>query len=124
MYKGHLNRTAYIKVRFTQSVEHRSPLWARIFHFIFCRLRRAPGRSTGPIQMKSSMTFIRGIGQNDHLKEKWRRYWFLEHDSLNKRVLALRLIWSFKAFYVSFNNISVILRLGRRRYPISFLERL
>ena len=32
-----------------------------IFHFVFCRFRRAPGRSTGPIQMKSSMTSIRVI---------------------------------------------------------------
>ena len=36
-------------------------LWARIFHSVYCRFRRAPGRSTGSIQMKSSMTFIRGI---------------------------------------------------------------
>ena len=32
-----------------------------IFHFVFCRFRRAPGRSTGPMQMKSSMTSIRDI---------------------------------------------------------------
>ena len=32
-----------------------------IFHFVFCRFRRAPGRSTGPMQMKSSMTSIRVI---------------------------------------------------------------
>ena len=31
------------------------------FHFVFCRFRRAPDRSTGPMQMKSSMTSIRGI---------------------------------------------------------------
>ena len=37
------------------------PLWARIFHFVFCRFRRASDRSTGPIQIKSSMTSIRGI---------------------------------------------------------------
>ena len=39
----------------------RVPLWARIFHFVFCRFRRAPDRSTGPMQMKSSMTSIRSI---------------------------------------------------------------
>ena len=32
-----------------------------IFHFVFCRFRRAPVRSTGPMQMKSSMTSIRVI---------------------------------------------------------------
>ena len=30
-------------------------------HYVFCRFRRSPGRSTGPIQMKSSMTSIRDI---------------------------------------------------------------
>ena len=40
------------------------------FHFVFCRFRRASGRSTGIMQMKSSITFIRGISvhrENDHL---------------------------------------------------------
>ena len=32
-----------------------------IFHFVFCRFRRAPVRSTGPMQMKSSLTSIRVI---------------------------------------------------------------
>ena len=58
------------QARIVQSVEHQtSNLWfvgsnptmGRIFHFVFCQFRCAPGRSTGPIQMKSSMTFIRGI---------------------------------------------------------------
>ena len=39
----------------------RVALWARIYHSVFCRFRRAPGRSTGPIQLKSSMTYIGGI---------------------------------------------------------------
>ena len=39
----------------------RVPQWARIFLFVFCRFRCASGGSTGPIQIKSSMTFIRGI---------------------------------------------------------------
>ena len=60
MCKGHINNTAFNKVRVAQSVEHqttglrtwvRIPLWAKTFHFVFCRFRRAPGKSTGPIQM-------------------------------------------------------------------------
>ena len=42
--------------------------------------------------MKSSITFIRGIWVhkvNNHLKEKWRRYFFLTHGSLNKCALPL-----------------------------------
>ena len=31
----------------------------KFFHFVFCRFRRSPDRSTGPMQMKSSMTSIR-----------------------------------------------------------------
>ena len=49
-----------------------------LVHFVFCRFRGAPSRSTGPIQMKSRMTFILGIKvhrKNEHLKEKWRRYY-------------------------------------------------
>ena len=42
----------------------RVPLWAIIFHFVFCRFRRAPDRSTGPVQMKSSVTSIRSIVTN------------------------------------------------------------
>ena len=52
------------------------PAFGSDFYFVFCCSRRAPGRSTGPIQMVSSMTFIRGnrCRENDHLREKWRRY--------------------------------------------------
>ena len=58
------------QARLAQLVEHQTshlrvessqPAVTRIFHFVFCRFRRAPDRSTGPIQMKSSMTSIRGI---------------------------------------------------------------
>ena len=61
------------QARLAQSVEHQtlnrrvvgsSPtVDKKFFHFVFCRFRRrrAPGRSTGPIQMKSSMTSIRVI---------------------------------------------------------------
>ena len=54
---------------------HHSPrssallLWERNSHFVFCRFRHAPNRSTGPIQMKSSLTFIRGIKCIDHDNE-------------------------------------------------------
>ena len=41
----------------------RVSLWARTFHFVVCCFRRAPGRLTGPIHMKSSMAFIRGANQ-------------------------------------------------------------
>ena len=70
MYKGNSNRTAFIKSRVAQSVQHRTtnlkvrvrvPQLARIFHFVCCRFQCAPGKSTVPIQMKSSMTFIRGM---------------------------------------------------------------
>ena len=59
------------QARLAQSVEHQT--WNRrakrssptvdkdFFHFVFCRFRRALVRSTGPMQMKSSMTSIRGI---------------------------------------------------------------
>ena len=59
------------QARLAQSVEHQT--WNRrvvgssptvdkdFFHFVFCRLRRAPGKSNSPMQMKSSMTSIRGI---------------------------------------------------------------
>ena len=59
------------QARLAQSVEHQT-LNLRIvgssptvdnefFHFGFCRFRRIPGRSTGPMQMKSSMTSFRVI---------------------------------------------------------------
>ena len=85
-YKGHLNRTAFIESRVAQSVENRnsnlkvvglSPIVGNIFNFVFCCIRRVPGRSTGPIQMKSTMTPILCIQvhrENDTSKEKWRRY--------------------------------------------------
>ena len=54
------------QARLAQSVEHQT-LNRRVVgssptvdkKFVFCRFRRAPGRSTGPMQMKSSMTSIR-----------------------------------------------------------------
>ena len=58
------------QARLAQSVEHQtlnrkvvgsSPTVDKKFSFVFCRFRRAPGRSTGPMQMKSSMTSIRVI---------------------------------------------------------------
>ena len=86
MYIGHFYNSAFNKRREAQSVEHQTtdlravgsnPTMGKNFHFVFCRSRRAPCRSTGPIQIKSSITFILGIKvhrDNDHLKEKWRRY--------------------------------------------------
>ena len=71
---------SFQKARLAQSVEYQtsdlrvvgsSPTVGKNFSF-FCRFRCAPGRSTSPIQMKSSMTCIRGIyvqRENDHLKE-------------------------------------------------------
>ena len=68
--KGNLNRTAFIKSRAAQSKQHRttnlkivssSPTMEKNFSFRICRFRHAPGRSTGPIQMKSSMPSVRGI---------------------------------------------------------------
>ena len=70
MFKVNFNMTAFIKTRLAQSVEHRaiyskvvvsSPTVLRIFHNIFCRCRRAPGRLADTLQMKLIMTFIRGI---------------------------------------------------------------
>ena len=65
MYKGHLNMTVFIKARLAQYISQgcwsESHCGQEFFHFVFCRFRCAPDRSTGPIQMKSSMTFIRGI---------------------------------------------------------------
>ena len=67
--KGNSNMTAYIKARLAQLVDHRathpkvvgsSLTLAKTFHFVFCRFWRTPRRLTGPIQMKSSMTFIPG----------------------------------------------------------------
>ena len=59
------------QARLAQSVEHQTlnrrvvglnpHCGQEIFHSEFCRFRRAPGRSTGPMQMKSSMTSIRVI---------------------------------------------------------------
>ena len=58
------------QARLAQSVEHQtlnrrvvgsSPTVEEIFHFVFCRFRRAPGRSASPMQMKSSITSIRVI---------------------------------------------------------------
>ena len=55
--------------RLAQSVEHQtlnrrvvgsSPTVDKKF-FVFFHFRRAPGKSTGPMQMKSSMTSIRVI---------------------------------------------------------------
>ena len=70
MFKGNSNRTAFIKALLAQSVDHRatnlkdvcsSPTVGKNFSsFVFCRFRHAPDRSAGPIQMKSSMKFIRG----------------------------------------------------------------
>ena len=68
MYKGHLNRArpcssvgcaSDFKFNGYGFESHYVTLF--FFHFVFCRFRHAPGRSTGPIQMKSSMTFIRCI---------------------------------------------------------------
>ena len=68
IYKYHFNKTAFIKARVAQSVEHQARNlkdvgWSltvgKNFHFVFCRFRRASGRSTGPIQ-KITLTFIRG----------------------------------------------------------------
>ena len=41
--------------------------------FLFCnfRLFRAAGSSTGPIQMKSGMTFIRGNGCIERVKDNF-----------------------------------------------------
>ena len=67
MYKGHSNSTAFIKARVAQSVKNQarnlkvvgsSPNADKNFSFFV--LFFAPDRSTGHIQMKSSMTFIRG----------------------------------------------------------------
>ena len=65
MYKRHFNRIVFIKNPGSSWLEIsvlcvRVPLWARIFHFVFCRFRRAPGRLTVLIQMRSNMTFIKG----------------------------------------------------------------
>ena len=59
------------QARLAQSVEHLTlnrrivgsnpTVNKKFFHFVFCRFLRAPGRSTGPMQMKSSMTSIRVI---------------------------------------------------------------
>ena len=59
------------QARLAQSVEHQTlnrrvvgsnpTVDKKFFIFLFCRFRRAPGRSTGPMQMKSSMTSIRVI---------------------------------------------------------------
>ena len=59
------------QARLAQSVEHQtlnrrvvgsSPTVDKKFFILYnCRFRRAPGRSTGPMQMKSSMTSIRVI---------------------------------------------------------------
>ena len=62
-------------------------LWARIFQYVFCRFRCASCRSTGPIQMKSSMTFIRGVWvhrDNDHLKELNIFLWNMDAPGGNK----------------------------------------
>ena len=50
----------------------RIPRWTRIFHIVFRRFRRKPSRSNGPIQIKSSITFIHGIKvhrETAHLKK-------------------------------------------------------
>ena len=58
------------QAQLAQSVEHQtsnfrvvgsSPTVGKNFSFVFCRFRPAPDMSTGPMQMKSSMTSIRGI---------------------------------------------------------------
>ena len=63
-----LNSTAVNKARVAQLEEYQtwslgvlgsSPTVDKTF--VFCRFLRAPSRSTGPIQMISNMTFIRGI---------------------------------------------------------------
>ena len=70
MFISHLSSTAFNKACIAQFVDHQtsdrsalgtSPTLDKNFSFCICRSRRAPGWSTGPIQMKSSMTFIRCI---------------------------------------------------------------
>ena len=62
IYKGHLNNTNFNKDCEAQSVEHRTIDFRAMGSnptvgkkFLICIL------STGPIQMKSNMTFTRGI---------------------------------------------------------------
>ena len=54
MYKVYFNRTAFIKARIVLSVEHQAG------NIKVVGSSPTVGRSTGPIQMKSSLTFIRG----------------------------------------------------------------
>ena len=57
MYKSYFNSTctAFTKgSRYSTGLKIsrlgiRVPLWARLFHFVFCLFPSAPGRSTGPI---------------------------------------------------------------------------
>ena len=102
MYKGHFIITAFNKVRAAQSVDIgleiskmcvRILLWTRMFQFIyFCSFRRATGRSTGPIQMKSSMTFMRGKMTIDIFHEVF---------DIIRRVLGVKLhsIYFIKTWY-------------------------
>ena len=62
------NSTKDKNLSFAQVVEHQTVDLRAVGsnstvgkNFSFCRFRRAPDRSTGAIQMKSSMTFIRSI---------------------------------------------------------------
>ena len=69
MLKGNFNRIVFFYQNPVKSVgrassyksqdEGSSPSVAKTFHIVCCRSRRAPGSSTGLIQMKSSMTFVR-----------------------------------------------------------------
>ena len=99
MCKGYFKRRDFIKTRVAQSIYcitrlqitrlfARLPLRAIIFHFVFffC-FPHAPGRSTEPLQMKSSMTFMHR--EKDHLKAKWHWFLFLVHGSLNQCALFL-----------------------------------
>ena len=87
MYIGHLNRIPFIKTRVALSVEHQtsnlrvvgsSTTKGKIFLILYLVAFDAIlAGTTGPIQMKSIKPFIGGIQvyrENDHLKEKWRRY--------------------------------------------------
>ena len=70
MYKDNFDRTTLIKAHVAQSVEHQAwnlegvdsiPTVSKNISVSICFRRVPDGRSTGPIQMKPIMTFIRGI---------------------------------------------------------------
>ena len=60
-----------------------------IFLFVFCRFRRAPDRSTGPMQMKSSMTSIRVIYMYVHREREKVDFKSREVNCLKECALAL-----------------------------------